>query len=167
MNKKIIYILTILVIACLAYLIYYFNSTNIEECISDNIPVCGVDNITYQDFCSIEKAGIEIDHSGACQLKIANPASEYCVNAGGNWEEILKENGNYGLCLFEDNRQCEEWALFRGECPMGGVKITGYDNREQIYCAITGGEVSMEENSCSFGETVCDLNDYYNGDCLR
>ncbi len=55
----------------------------------------------------------------------------------------MRENklGQYGVCLFEDNRQCEEWALMRGECPAGGKKITGYDNDAEIYCAITGGTV--------------------------
>jgi putative hemolysin len=72
---------------------------------------------------------------------MANPASVNCVEKGGTLEMRQNKNGEYGVCLFEDNRQCEEWALFRGDCPEGGVKITGYDNDAEIYCAITGGQV--------------------------
>lgn len=72
---------------------------------------------------------------------LANPASTNCVDKGGRLEIKTKADGSqYGICYFEDNRQCEEWALLRGECPVGGVKITGYDNEDQSYCAITGGQ---------------------------
>lgn len=72
---------------------------------------------------------------------LANPASTNCINQGGQLEIKTKADGSqYGVCFFEDNRQCEEWALMRGQCPVGGVKITGYDNDDQVYCAITGGQ---------------------------
>jgi len=72
---------------------------------------------------------------------LANPASTNCIQKGGKLEMRNNKLGQYGVCLFEDNRQCEEWALMRGECPAGGIKITGYDNDAEIYCAITGGKV--------------------------
>lgn len=72
---------------------------------------------------------------------LANPASTNCLEKGGTIEMRNNKNGQYGVCLFEDNRQCEEWALLRGQCPVGGIKITGYDNDAEIYCAITGGQV--------------------------
>jgi putative hemolysin/predicted metal-dependent phosphoesterase TrpH len=57
---------------------------------------------------------------------IANPASVNCINKGGTLSiQKSADGGEYGICIFEDNRQCEEWALFRGECPAGGKKITG------------------------------------------
>ena len=46
------------------------------------------------------------------------------------------KKGQYGVCMFEDNRQCEEWALMHGDCPVGGLKITGYENEAEVYCAI-------------------------------
>ena len=98
---------------------------------------------------------------------LANPASVNCTNKGG--QLTIKEQpsgGQYGICYFEDNRQCEEWALFRGDCPVGGLKITGYDNDEQIYCAITGGQVNMAKSTCTFKGKVCDLKTYFAGTCL-
>ena len=56
---------------------------------------------------------------------IANPASVNCINKGGTLSiQKRGDGGEYGVCIFEDNRQCEEWALFRGECPAGGKKVT-------------------------------------------
>lgn len=72
---------------------------------------------------------------------LANPASTNCIQKGGKLEMRNNKNGEYGVCIFEDNLQCEEWALLRNECPVGGVKITGYNNDAEIYCAITGGQV--------------------------
>ncbi len=92
--------------------------------------------------------------------KIANPASTNCLAKGGSLEIKTKEDGSqYGLCYFDDARACEEWALLRGECPIGGVKTTGYDNLAQKYCAWLGGQTVAEENS------VCIFND--NSTCLN
>lgn len=100
--------------------------------------------------------------------ELANPASVNCEKLGGNLE--IKENGSggqYGLCMFEDNMACEEWALYRGECPVGGIKTTGYDNIQQMYCAWSGGKTLAVENAtCTLpGGQVCPVDEYYNGTC--
>lgn len=106
------------------------------------------------------------EHAIRNNIGMANPASTNCIDKGGKLE-MRKDlsGGEYGVCLFEDNRQCEEWALMRGDCPAGGLKITGYDNDAEIYCAITGGTVKMDkkpitcELPASMGE--CDVDAYY------
>jgi putative hemolysin len=99
---------------------------------------------------------------------LANPASANCEAQGGKLEIKDKTNGQYGICYFEDNRQCEEWALFRGECPEGGLKITGYENDAQIFCAITGGQVDIQKNICTTARgEQCDIDAYYNGGCEK
>ncbi len=102
-------------------------------------------------------------------LSMANPASVNCVTMKGTSKIITKADGSqYGVCYFEDNRQCEEWALMRGDCPNSGVKITGYDTDEQKFCAITGGTVDMKNNTCTRKEVSCSLWSYYNttGTCI-
>jgi len=49
-----------------------------------------------------------------------NPASVHCIEQGGKLE-IRKQpdGGEVGYCLFPDGSECEEWALFRGECRPG------------------------------------------------
>lgn len=72
--------------------------------------------------CSgVSVTGIEKTDS---KTGIANPASVNCINKGGTLS-IHKgaDGGEYGICTFEDNQQCEEWALFRGECSADGKKV--------------------------------------------
>jgi putative hemolysin len=100
---------------------------------------------------------------------MANPASVNCNHKGGTLT-ILKrgDDGEYGLCEFNDGRACEEWAMFRGECPIGGVKTTGLDTIEQKYCAWVGGETSTINPNCMFkGGSYCGNQDLYNGTCQR
>jgi len=109
------------------------------------------------------------------EAQIANPASENCIAQGGTLQfETRGDDGQFGVCYFEDNYQCEEWAMLRGECPVGGIKVTGYLTPAERYCAITGGTYTITGNSGSDDEqgtctlkdgTICDVWDYYNGKC--
>lgn len=76
------------------------------------------------------------------QTSMANPASVNCLDKGGSLEMRENKKGQYWVCLFEDNRQCEEWALMKSDCPMGGMKVTWYETDAEVYCAISGGELS-------------------------
>lgn len=101
------------------------------------------------------------------EAQLANPASLNCTQQGGQLQMAKRgDGGEYGICLFEDNRQCEEWALFREECPVGGIKVTGYLTPEGIHCAIKGGTVLENETKCDLpsGKT-CSTKDLYNGTC--
>lgn len=50
---------------------------------------------------------------------LANPASTYCIEQGGQLEIQSTESGQIGVCRFSDGTVCEEWAFFRGECRPG------------------------------------------------
>jgi len=111
------------------------------------------------------------------QPQLANPASVRCVERGGTLRlERRPDGGQYGVCVFVDNYQCEEWALFRGECPQGGLRVTGYATPAGRYCAITGGRYTVvtegalaaEKGVCSLpGGKACDADAYYAGTCGR
>jgi hypothetical protein len=111
----------------------------------------------------------------ANRTTIANPASVYCIDHGGTLS-IQKRGdvGEYGICIFGEGRQCEEWAMMRGECPVGGIKVTGYVTPAARYCVITGGtyritgqsNTEMEQGICtSANGNQCDARDNYNGKC--
>ncbi len=107
--------------------------------------------------------------------EIANPASANCVAQGGTVSiQERGDGGQYGVCLFEDNRQCEEWALMHGDCPVGGLKVTGYITPAAQYCVITGGSYTItgesntdiEQGTCTLKSGgICDVWDYFNGEC--
>jgi putative hemolysin len=49
--------------------------------------------------------------------QLPNPASVNCVNKGGKSEiRTGEDGGQYGVCIFPNGSECEEWALFRGDC---------------------------------------------------
>jgi putative hemolysin len=107
----------------------------------------------------------------------ANPASARCIEFGGRLViEKSPAGAEFGVCNFEDNHQCEEWALLRGECPVGGRRITGYATQAGRYCAITGGQytdvtgndASDERGACILpGGKKCDAEAYWRGTCTR
>lgn len=101
------------------------------------------------------------------KIGLANPASMYCVKKRGT-VHIKKrgDGGEYGVCVFADHKQCEEWALFRGECPLSGVEITDYLTSEGIYCALKGGQVLENELLCQLPLGIrCPTQDLYQGTC--
>jgi len=70
------------------------------------------------------------------QIELANPASVYCEEQGGKLEIRDMDKGQVGICSF-DNRECEEWAYFRGEC-----------SPEE-------GNIALKECNISEGDSVC------------
>lgn len=120
-----------------------------------------VNNLEYPD---------KVEEQTQTSMQIANPASVNCSNLGGDL--VIQKNGaggEYGVCFFEDNRQCEEWALLRGLCPVDGLKITGYENEAEIYCVITGGEIealNTDTPMCKRTDgTLCTAQTNFNGEC--
>ena len=116
----------------------------------------------------------ESDKSEKQSSQLANPASENCVKKGGQLViEKRGDGGEYGICLFPDNMQCEEWAMLRGNCPVGGIRVAGYVTPAARYCAITGGKYTITANSnmeneqgiCFKNGKECDVWEYYNGKC--
>ena len=113
--------------------------------------------------------------AAAPAVTLPNPASENCIQKGGTRRTEKISSGEFSVCLFEDNRQCEEWALLRGACPLGGVRITGYVTPQARYCAIRGGAyvvtrqetaTTPEAGTCTLpGARTCDALALYEGRC--
>lgn len=108
-------------------------------------------------------------------IKIANPASIFCKDQGGQLVTEFRTNiGEYGVCVFEGNYKCEEWAMYRNRCPIGGIDVTMYTTIAAQYCALTGGNYTAtnelgtqtEQGFCTFQNgTQCDVWGYFSGEC--
>lgn len=108
-------------------------------------------------------------------VALANPASSHCLAQGGTLAfEKDGASGQFGICRFDDNRQCEEWALLRGDCPAGGIKLTGYVTPAARYCVLRGASYQVlsasnlptEQGRCSFGNgKACAAGAFFNGLC--
>jgi putative hemolysin len=69
---------------------------------------------------------------GSGEVQIANPASVYCVQSGYTLE--IRANaggGEYGVCIFPDGSECEEWAFFRNECGAAYRTLPDIDGEEK------------------------------------
>lgn len=51
------------------------------------------------------------------KVGLANPASVNCAKQGGKLDIRKHADGSeYGMCIFPNGKECEEWALFRKQC---------------------------------------------------
>lgn len=99
---------------------------------------------------------------------LSDPASEYCIKVGGDLKaQTRSDGGEYSLCNFANDQSCEELALYRRDCPIGGVKTAGFNTPEQIYCVQLGGKTAASENAkCTLPNgKVCSNSDLYSGKC--
>jgi len=102
---------------------------------------------------------------------IANPASENCVKQGGTVDIRKEAKGEVGYCKFADGSECEEWALFRGECAAGGAKAD-MPNPASANCVKQGGTVDIRKEAkgevgyCKFADgSECEEWALFRGEC--
>jgi hypothetical protein len=135
-------------------------------------PACVVDVKTKTAEVNWRCTGLKEPTSSS---QIANPASVNCGKQGGKLSiETGPGGGQYGVCVFSGDKECEEWAMFRDQCPVGGVDVKGYASAAGRYCAITGGTYAAtakqgtadEQGTCILkGGKSCDAGEYYAGTC--
>jgi len=97
---------------------------------------------------------------------VPDPAAVYCKDQGYNLETRNNANGQYGVCIFEDGSECDEWLFFTGQC-----------GQEHSFCEKNGGKISTVDScnkwysapACAVckipGDGECYEWDYLNGDC--
>lgn len=114
---------------------------------------------------------------------LPNPASVYCEEQGGELEiRTDSTGGQYGVCLFDDGSECEEWAFYRAECRPGDLDMapdpsqsgtTQLANPAAVFCEEQGGKLEARTDSqggaygvCVFGDgSECDEWAYFRGEC--
>jgi len=97
-KKKFNLTLIIGIIVLIIVIIYFFVISNTGEPMDSNVD---------QNFTSDNNANTQI----------ANPASVYCEDNTGTLDIRTDENGGqYGVCVFNNGSECEEWAYMNGEC---------------------------------------------------
>ena len=115
-------------------------------------------------------------------ITIANPASAYCEEQGFKLERRTAQDGSqYGVCMFKDDTECEEWAYYRGECKPGDMDVApaptatpaGIANPASTYCVEQGGasETRTADDGSRYGVckfpdgSACDEWAFFRGEC--
>jgi putative hemolysin len=70
-------------------------------------------------------------------------AAQNCEAQGGKRVVERGPDGEIGICMFEDGRQCEEWALLLGRCPRGGIRVGAFATTSERHCAVRGGHMTI------------------------
>ncbi|MEM7818294.1 MAG: DUF333 domain-containing protein, partial [Candidatus Aenigmatarchaeota archaeon] len=62
------------------------------------------------------------------KVSIPNPAAIYCEKSGYKLEKRKDKEGNeYGVCVFPDGKECDEWSFYEGKC---GTEYRKIDPKE-------------------------------------
>ncbi len=172
--KYLIFLLPILLLGCVSDERMTENTTeNITENITENEnetvepecactlefdPVCGEDEVTYQNNCTAECAGVEIQYKGRCQVEGAEIDDQSCEDSDGGVQ--IHEKGTVtafgatfvdscsGLLVKEyycEDREAkssmhecpEDFKCVDGKCVRGKIKCTDTDGGNDIYEAGT------------------------------
>lgn len=57
-------------------------------------------------------------------IHFPNPAAVFCKDLGYTLEIRKNKEGNeYGVCIFPDGKECDEWAFYEGKCGQDYQKI--------------------------------------------
>ncbi len=98
-------------------------------------------------------------------VAIANPASVFCEKQGYRLETRTESDGNqYGVCIFPDGTECDEWAYFRGECAPAGQEPATENKAVEAAKIVLANELKIEANQI----TVFLLNPTtWNDSCLE
>jgi len=72
----------------------------------------------------IAKSGVATQPANtSTSVGMANPASTFCVKNGYKLEIRKNADGSeYGVCIFSDGKECDEWKFFRKECGKEYIK---------------------------------------------
>ena len=97
------------------------------------------------------------------QAGMANPASVYCKEQGGELRiEKDANGGEIGICTLPDGTECEEWAFYRGECPFSAEyleskakEFCGKENVDSVY--ICGEYIKVVSSLIGGGSTFYKL----------
>lgn len=113
--------------------------------------------------------------TAASMADMPNPASAYCVQQGGKLDIRKDTQGaEYGVCVFADQSECEEWALFRGECKPGqGQVLADMPDPSAAFCVQQGGQLEIRKDAhgneagvCVFADnSECDAWAFFRGEC--
>jgi len=132
---------------------------NFDDCVAAGNPIMEI----YPEQCRSKDGRIFVrEINGGDSAGIANPASVYCADNGGKLENRKdKDGGEYGVCLFQDGSECDEWQFYRGECMPKDKSLVIKKNCEDL----CGDDVCQEVVCLAVGCPCAETRATCPGDC--
>lgn len=112
---------------------------------------------------------------------IPNPASVFCQEQGYQSKtRTAEDSSQYGVCIFPDGSECDEWAYFRDECRpvsqnaiLTDTPLADMSNPALVFCQKQGyqSEVRTAEDGSQYGVCIfpdgseCNEWAFYHGEC--
>lgn len=123
------------------FVVYKYNlesQKNIQPIIVEEVFVC-----QNNEECIPENKLLGMSYTcedGKCVEKVfSNPASNNCQEKGGTLDMRKYQDGrSYGVCIFSDGSECEEWKFLKGTCSLGD-----FNTNDNIW---EGNIVNLENN---------------------
>jgi hypothetical protein len=88
-----------------------------------------------------------VDDTVPDNVRLPNPASMYCIDHDGELEIVDTDEGQVGYCILTDGTRCEEWDLYRGECPVPNEEVDSPGDHV-IYSECVSDEDCVPEDCC-------------------
>ena len=88
------------------YKILFINEV-ISEIMKDKILLTGL--MCLFSACS----SVQSNDDQHLKTGLANPASQYCIDQGGQHSIVNEQQGQVGYCLLENGEKVEEWSFYR------------------------------------------------------
>lgn len=106
--------------------------------------------------------------TGGTGTGMANPASTFCIAQGGESKIVTAADGSQsGVCVLPYGIECDEWAYFRGECPVP-VNCTEEQKAAEMctleYMPTCGDDGVTYGNKCAACASK-NINSYTPGEC--
>jgi putative hemolysin len=75
--------------------------------------------VAFVAACVVACGGVTPTPTPTAPAGLANPAAVFCGQHGGT--SVIRETaaGQWGVCVFNDKSECDEWAYYRGTCQPG------------------------------------------------
>ncbi|MCU0652741.1 MAG: DUF333 domain-containing protein [Candidatus Pacebacteria bacterium] len=106
---------------------------------------------------------VPVGEAGDNGTGIANPASVYCGQQGGQTKIVEGEGGQQGICVLSNGAECDEWEFFR-------TKVCGATTTEPTVDNAVCGRENCHGLDIKCGANVAEIctMEYQLGDkCLR
>ena len=157
---------------------WHIGDCNSVFCPEQFDPVCGTNNITYQNECFLAAAGVELNHVGECicDPEMCGPEPSVAPCEDGNGPNVSCESSSNGTCEWKIDSCTQQECQNDETCPLGEVCEESFCRTlicPNLWDPVCGNDEITYANECIarvshveiIAETMCESRCFSNRDC--